>query len=76
MEERKEECRGEREEKGCEGLGETLLGNGAVCVEDAYTARLDTLTGAGASRNDDVQKKRPFQIFRSSMVVKVRPEQR
>lgn len=35
MEERKEECRGEREEKGCEGLGETLLGNGAVCVEDA-----------------------------------------
>ena len=34
-----------------------------------------TVVGTWA-RRDDEQKKRPFQILRSSMVVNVRPEQR
>lgn len=48
---------------------------GGLCGRCLYGA-INRLTEAGASRKDDVQKKRPFQIFRSSMVVKVRPEQR
>lgn len=39
VEEGEEEGRGEREEEGCEGFGEALLGDGAVRVEDACTVR-------------------------------------
>lgn len=35
MDEGEEERRGEREEEGCKGFGEALLGDGAVRVEDA-----------------------------------------
>ena len=40
--------------------------------------RLVSVVGAGGpvKGGPDVQKKRPFQILRSSMVVKERPEQR
>lgn len=77
VEEGEEEGRGEGEEEGCEGFREALLGDGAVGVEDAYAVSLvPLLDGAGDRRWDGIQKKRPFQILRSSMVVKARPEQR
>ena len=37
MDEGEEERRGEREEEGCKGFGEALLGDGAVRVEDAWS---------------------------------------
>lgn len=48
---------------------------GGRCGRCLY-GEISSVIGAGAERGDDVQKKRPFQILRSSMVVKVRPEQR
>lgn len=38
--------------------------------------KISTVIGVGAVNGASVQKKRPFQILRSSMVVKLRPEQR
>ena len=78
VEEREEEARRQREEEGGEGFGEALLGYGSVGVEDACASEIKArcwswkASEGGAS----VQKKRPFQILRSSMVVKERPEQR
>lgn len=40
VEEREEEGRWKRENEGCEGFGEALLGDRAVGVEDACTVRL------------------------------------
>lgn len=88
MEEGEEECGGEWEDESGEGLGETLLGEGPVGVEDAWgrllEKRLYRLEGYCPYRRKvqrgvelgGLQKKRPFQILRSSISVNVRPQQR
>lgn len=57
-------------ERRCWGMGRSVW-NMPVLV------RLVSVIGAGGRvQGANVQKKRPFQILRSSMVVKERPEQR
>ena len=52
------------------------VAGGWVCrCERCLYAIVRVVIGSSANR-DDEQKKRPFQILRSSMVVNVRPEPR
>ena len=58
------------------GIWRGVVGEwGGRCGRCLY-GEISTVVGTEARRGEDVQKKRPFQILRSSMVVKVRPEQR
>ena len=61
---------------GMRGIWRGAVGGWGGRCGRCLCAEVRVVIGAESGRGVDGQKKRPFQILRSSMVVKVRPEQR